>query len=822
MKKNVSINIGGVIFHIEEDGFEKLRSYLDSITNYFSSFDDSREIIDDIENRIAEIFLAKLNEVNQVISLTDVEEVIGVMGTTKDFEATIEVDEKVEDQKEKMPETETADEEPTGKDFGGKAASKRLYRDGRRKIFGGVASGIAHYFELDPLWIRLLFIALLVNVFFGGLSGFTVLAYLVLWIVVPLNNELEDDVKLRKLFRSKERNVLGGVCMGLSSYFGIDVAIIRLLFVLSIFIGGAGLIIYIILWIITPEAKTITEKMQMEGEPVTLTNIEDNVKRRLNEREGSESALAKVLLFPFRAVALIIDGFARLFGPAASGIADILRVIVGIFLSLIGFLLMLGFLLAFLLLVGWGPAWWMDYVQLGDFPIELAVSSFAGLSLVSVFLVVFIPGLALTLGGVALMIKRSIGRSYIGWSLFGIWILGLIGTAIFLPSIIKDFGVEGSIREKEEFPLTETKPLLSLNQVGNEDYNSVDLRLRGHKDSIYRLELRIQSRGANRAEAKENASNVNYQVTQTSDGFTFDSNLDFPPGKPFRFQEVDATFYIPDGIVFRMDAALQEILTNTLYLSGYRSYQIEGNDWVFENGNLNCLTCTSQQRSRPKAPSSPKAWENFQGEDVSYNYEDFREIRISSYFKAFIIEGDYKVELKGDTEDLRDIYINKQGDRLEIKHRDHNWGWWEKGGWRDEVAVFISLPDLETLELSGACEANVFGFKDGDMEWTISGASDVEADISPDYLEMNLIGASTVSLEGSARRMKVKVLGASKLSAFNFRAEDVALELKGASQAQIYAIEDLDVDVAGLSSVTYKGDPRLRTNERGMTSVRRY
>ena len=68
MKKNISINISGIIFHIEEDGYENLRKYLDSINKYFASFEDSSEILADIESRVAEIFLSKLNEGKQVIT----------------------------------------------------------------------------------------------------------------------------------------------------------------------------------------------------------------------------------------------------------------------------------------------------------------------------------------------------------------------------------------------------------------------------------------------------------------------------------------------------------------------------------------------------------------------------------------------------------------------------------------------------------------------------------------------------------------------------------------------------------------------------------
>ena len=195
MKKNISINIGGIIFHIEEDGFDKLRAYLDSVNQYFSTFEDSKEIIDDIENRIAEIFLSKLSDGKQVISNEDVVELMATMGTTQDFDATIETESEGQTQKDSHQQQEktTQEEESSGSDSESSTGSRKLYRDERRKVLGGVAAGIAHYFGIDTIWIRLLFIALFVNVFFGGLSGAVFLTYLILWIVVPGNKKLDDD-----------------------------------------------------------------------------------------------------------------------------------------------------------------------------------------------------------------------------------------------------------------------------------------------------------------------------------------------------------------------------------------------------------------------------------------------------------------------------------------------------------------------------------------------------------------------------------------------------------------------------------------------------
>src|SRR3982750_1655295 len=79
-----------IFFHIEEDGYDTLKKYLDSINKYFSTFEDSSEILADIESRIAEIFLSKLNEEKQVITSEDVNSLVSTMGSVSDFRAAEE------------------------------------------------------------------------------------------------------------------------------------------------------------------------------------------------------------------------------------------------------------------------------------------------------------------------------------------------------------------------------------------------------------------------------------------------------------------------------------------------------------------------------------------------------------------------------------------------------------------------------------------------------------------------------------------------------------------------------------------------------------
>src|SRR6185369_12611170 len=197
MKKNISINISGIIFHIEEDGYDILRKYLDSVNKYFGSFEDSSEILADIEGRIAEIFLSKLNEGKQVITAEDVSFLITTMGSVSDFKAA-------EEQGSPAGESTRQEQGQTRHTTG--SANKKLFRDQNRKILGGVCAGLGHYFNVDPVWPRLLF-ALLVLGSYGGL----LLVYIIFWIVLPASVELEDEPTVKKMFRdTSDKKVLAG------------------------------------------------------------------------------------------------------------------------------------------------------------------------------------------------------------------------------------------------------------------------------------------------------------------------------------------------------------------------------------------------------------------------------------------------------------------------------------------------------------------------------------------------------------------------------------------------------------------------------------
>lgn len=161
MKKTLTVNLNNIVFHIDDDAYEMLQTYLHDIADHFQSEDEKKEIMNDIEARIAELFTEKLQKNKNVVNLEDVQEVVEIMGKPSQY-----ADEEEEAQAPK------ADKKQHN--------SRRFYRDPENAILGGVAGGLAAYFNLDVTLIRILLVIL---VFVG--VGFVIPVYIVVWFVAP-------------------------------------------------------------------------------------------------------------------------------------------------------------------------------------------------------------------------------------------------------------------------------------------------------------------------------------------------------------------------------------------------------------------------------------------------------------------------------------------------------------------------------------------------------------------------------------------------------------------------------------------------------------
>ncbi|SHF79428.1 PspC domain-containing protein [Dysgonomonas macrotermitis] len=173
MKETTKVSIGGYAFTLDVDAYEELQAYLENLKRHFSTKDEGAEIIQDIEARMSELLQLKNAKTDGVITLEDAKDIIKIMGNPKDFE-----DESASDN----PTSDTAEDDKRPASIG-----KRFYRDTDNAILGGVCSGIGHYFNLDPVMVRVIYLILLSvsNPLSHKISAFFFLLYFILWIVMP-------------------------------------------------------------------------------------------------------------------------------------------------------------------------------------------------------------------------------------------------------------------------------------------------------------------------------------------------------------------------------------------------------------------------------------------------------------------------------------------------------------------------------------------------------------------------------------------------------------------------------------------------------------
>jgi phage shock protein PspC (stress-responsive transcriptional regulator) len=179
MKKTLTVNLGGIVFQIDEDAYYLLENYLTNLRVHFSREEGTEEIMNDFESRISELLNDRIRMGFQVITIEHVEEVIKRMGKPEQI-----FQDEPEDKEEKR--SAAGSTESVGK------AKKRLMRDPDDRIISGVASGLALYLGCDVVIIRLILIVLL---FFG--FPFVVAFYLILWLVVPLASTAADKLLMR-------------------------------------------------------------------------------------------------------------------------------------------------------------------------------------------------------------------------------------------------------------------------------------------------------------------------------------------------------------------------------------------------------------------------------------------------------------------------------------------------------------------------------------------------------------------------------------------------------------------------------------------------
>ncbi|WP_437373244.1 PspC domain-containing protein [Maribacter litoralis] len=523
MNKTVNINLANMLFHIDEEAYNIMRRYLESVKRSFANTPGSDEIIADIEARIAELFHDKLENERQVITQKEVDEVIAIMGQPEDY----------------MVDEEIFEDEPRAKSATTQNRVKKLYRDTDKKYVAGVSAGLAHYFGIDPLWIRLLWIFL--TIFTWG--GF-IFIYGLLWILIP-----EARTTAQKLDMSGE----------------------------------------------TVNISNIERKVK-EG----FDDVADRVKSVDYEKVGDTvkkggktifDTFGDIVMFLFKifgkfiGILLVIIGAATLIGLFVGmftvGILDIIHVPGIDFYNVVNSTNMPIWVVSLLAFFAIGiPFFFLMYLGLKILVNNLkSIGTVAKFSLLGLWLISII--LLIIFG-----IREAAAHAYTG----SMSVEDEITTV--MPTDTLNIRLVSTDEYDHENDMNLGDTFLSYDEAGNKILVSDDVRfrIRKSKDTLVRVQVRKEADGPSNREAKDIASQIVYDYEVSGNTISFNDYLT-TQGPKFKDQEVRVNIFLPVGTILTYEQTNSRNWITTVN-TDRDTDGLEGYLWkMTNNGELECLDC---------------------------------------------------------------------------------------------------------------------------------------------------------------------------------------------------------------------------------------
>ena len=577
MNKTVNINLGGFFFHIDENAYQKLNRYFEAIKQSLDAAGRD-EIMNDIESRISELFSEKLTSEKQVIGLLEVDQVIAIMGQPEDYRI------EGEDLKSNTFTYESKE----------KTSSKKLFRDTENGILSGVSSGLSHYFGIDKVWIRIIFVLI-------TLAGF-----------------------------------------------------------------GTGILAYIILWAVTPEAITTTDKLEMIGEPINISNIERKVREEFNlVTDKLKNADYGKMGNHVKSSAEKIGGSL---GSVIGGMLNIVGKIIGAIIVFTASVTLIGLILSIFTLgsTSFVHAPWLDYFN--TFNYNNTSMFFIGL----LFLfAIGIPIFFMLYLGLKILVNnlKSIG-SIAKYSLLGVWIIAVIALITLGVKQASEIAFENKTVQKRTLNLSANDTLLIkfktndyyskdinhhedfkfVQDSANQEFiysNDIDFEILLSDEPYAYIQIEKKANGKSFKEAKNRAEKINYGFKIENNKLILDNYLLADAKSKYRGQEVSIYLYLPKGTIFKTDLSVQEFDDSD---NDFFNLHYSSNDYVYkvENSQVKCLNC----------PPDENEYNDIDNQELEEELEEIVPGNVTINKNGITITND---TINSDSKNIKELKINKDG-----------------------------------------------------------------------------------------------------------------------------------------------------------------
>jgi len=582
MKQVININFQGRVVPIEVTAFDLLKNYTESLNRHFANEEGKEEIINDIESRIGELFQQRINKGATCITEDDVNAIIKNMGRPEEFET-------MDDTQTASATSSAGQQESTGSSSSS-TGHKRLFRNENDKVLGGVCSGLANYFNIDVVVARIIFVILL-------FSGIGFLTYIIMWIAVPSSSTEQIGGSRRKLFRDPDEKMIGGVCSGIGHYFGIHPWIPRTLFLLPFLSflsrwghwGGfwdfgdvirftfspTSLIVYIILWIVIPEALSTSEKLEMKGEKVDMNSIKASVMEEMKgvgkkaEKFGKEAST--VINEKASAMASDVKNFSK---RNRGGLGNVIAMIAKIFAYFIIGCVCFAFVMA---LFGLG-VFSVGIFPLKDYVLRGGWQNFYAWGTLILFIAV--PIIAIITWLIRKIARIKNNSRILSFTFSSLWAIGWVCIILLISSIVRDFKSPSRLDEQpvelvnpqvnkmvvtSSLPFTKKyygrnwirfEPFENLIDEDTAYVRNVYVEITKSSNDSFQVTMKKMARGNTRADANSLARLIKFEVEQKDSILLLEKGIAINKTDKFRNQMIVITVYVPVGKQVRISKGI--------------------------------------------------------------------------------------------------------------------------------------------------------------------------------------------------------------------------------------------------------------------------
>lgn len=616
MKKVININFQGRVIPIEETAYEILKQYIDSLRQFFSNEEGKDEIINDIESRVGELFSEVLKKGAACITDTDVQTIMHSIGRPEDFAA-----EDLDFQSQPGKQTTSPESESfTSSNYQnqGNVRPERFFRDENNKLVGGVCAGLANYFGIDKLVVRILFL-----IFTLGF-GFGIVVYLILWVAIPSSASTKIGSFRKRLFRDPENKLISGVCGGLAAYFGVNVWVPRILFlipflsfvtnwnhwgmfnfpsILNLSFSPGASIIYIVLWLIIPQAVSTSDRLEMKGEKVDLNSIKNTIQKDMEGFGERAKEFGKEVGERASKMGSEIGQRGKQFSSEATQVArksgSTLGNIIGMIVKIFAY-----FILGVILLAIVGALFGIGIAATGLLPLKsyFIADGWQNILVWGTFIFfIWVPVIGIITWIIRKIAQIKSNSSAIRFSFVAMWILGWICVIGLIASLSRDFSYHNTPSETVvnlSNPSTDklvvkydkndryyfNSSFLHLEPFASLDEDTAFVRnihvriLKADADSFQVKMLKL-AYGSDKQIAEQRANRISFGIDQKDSTLLFDRGIAVTKDDKFRNQSVYVTIYVPVG--------KRILVTNGIGWGNdvHLSFGGDVDDWYWRNDN---------------------------------------------------------------------------------------------------------------------------------------------------------------------------------------------------------------------------------------------